>query len=54
MIRPRVMLSSIASSSATRSGWSRTAIALPSTAILMRSVRRARAAATMFGDGISP
>ena len=29
-------------------------MALPSTMILARSVRRARAAAMMFGDGISP
>jgi hypothetical protein len=52
--RPSVRWSSIAISSATRSGWSRMPIALPRTMTLAVLVRRASAAAMMFGDGIRP
>jgi hypothetical protein len=52
--RPSVRWSSIAISSATRSGLPRIGIALPSTMIFARLVRRASAAAMMFGDGMIP
>ena len=52
--RPLDRWSSIAISSATRSGLPRMPMALPSTMIRARSVRRASAAAMMFGDGIRP
>ena len=48
------MWSSIAISSATRSGWSRMPMALPSTMTLAVLVRRASAAAMMLGEGIRP
>src|SRR5262249_578482 len=52
--RPPDIRSSIAISSATRSGLPRMPIALPSTMIRACSVRRASAAAMMFGEGIRP
>ena len=53
-MRPRLRWSSIAISSATRRGSSRMPIALPSTISLAFEVRRASAAAMMFGEGIVP
>ncbi len=52
--RPPDIRSSIAISSATRSGLPRMAMALPSTMIRACEVRRVSAAAIRFGDGISP
>ena len=52
--RPPDIRSSIAISSATRSGLPRMPMALPSTMIRAREVRRVSAAAMRFGDGMSP
>ena len=52
--RPPDSRSSIAISSATRSGFPLMPMALPSTMIRAREVRRASAAAMRFGDGMSP
>jgi len=52
--RPPEITSSIANSSATRIGGLYSAIELPITQIAAREVRRARPAAMMLGDGISP
>jgi len=49
-----VVTSSMATSSATRSGWSRRQMPLPRIAILARSVRAASIAAMMFGEGMVP
>ena len=52
--RPLDSRSSIAISSATRSGLPRMPMALPSTMMRACWVRRVKAAAMMFGDGIRP
>ncbi len=52
--RPRERWSSIAISSATRSGYWCSPIALPRTMTFAFFVRRASAAAMMFGAGIIP
>ena len=52
--RPPDRRSSIANSSATRSGGLYAARLLPSTTIAARDVRRVSVAAMRFGDGISP
>ena len=52
--RPPDIRSSIAISSATRSGLPRMPMALPSTMIRAREVRLVSAAAIRLGDGISP
>jgi hypothetical protein len=53
MIRPP-LITSIATSSAARSGWSRRGKPFPTIAIFMRLVRRTSVAAMMFGAGIVP
>ena len=53
MMRPPETTSSRATSSATRSGWSRSEIALPRIAIL-QVVRGTSSAAITFGDGMFP
>jgi hypothetical protein len=53
MILPPEMTSSMATSSATRSGWSRSGSALPKMAI-WQVVRGMSTAAITFGAGISP
>jgi hypothetical protein len=54
MIRPPDMTSSMATSSATRSGLRRMAMPLPRMATLARFVRPIRAAAMMLGLGMRP
>jgi hypothetical protein len=54
MSRPPLIESIIAYSSATRSGLRCSGRRLPSTTIFARFVRCVSAAATMFGEGISP
>jgi len=54
MMRPPDMTSSIATSSASRTGWAWSAGRLPRIPILIRRVRWVSAAAMMFGDGMSP
>ena len=54
MIRPPDMQSSIAISSASRTGWPCSAGRLPRMPILMCFVRWVSAAAIRLGDGISP
>jgi hypothetical protein len=54
MMRPPLMTSIIATSSATRMGWSRSGSALPTSAILTRRVRATSMLAMILGAGISP
>jgi hypothetical protein len=54
MMRPRVTTSSMAISSATRSGFARSGRPFPRIAIFAFFVRRANIPAMMFGEGIRP
>ena len=54
MTLPPLMTSIIATSSATRSGWSRSGVALPRMAIFALCVRATRYEAMTSGEGMRP